>query len=177
MFLLGVVTLDSSLDLIVRTVTVQLLPLAFGAALANELLSGEQDEMPESGFPQNLGVYALGAIFLAAPVAPTAEVVVLAQRNGWLRHGILVVASLVVTYLVLYVLEFRGQSMRRRDRGPSEQLAQAGMAYAVSLLISVALLTAFGSLGNTPAASGIRRTVVLGFPATVGARAARVVLA
>ena len=175
-FLFGILTLDSPFGVVVRAVTVQVVPLAFGAALANELLSGEQNEMPEAVFPQNLGVFALGAVFVAATIAPTEEVALIAQQNGWLRHVLIVVASLLITFLALYVLDFRGQSKRIENRERKDQAAQAVMIYVVSLIVSFALLVAFGTLSSAPASSWVRRTVVLGFPSTVGASAARVVL-
>jgi uncharacterized membrane protein len=82
LFLLGVVTLDQSLGRVARTVLVFVVPLAFGAALANELLSGDQDEFSESGFPRSLGVFALGTIFFTAPIAPTEEVTSIAGGLG-----------------------------------------------------------------------------------------------
>jgi len=72
--LLGVLDLTDPLPVVVRTILVQVVPLAFGASLANELLSGDQEEISEASFPASLGVFALGAVFFAAPIAPTNEV-------------------------------------------------------------------------------------------------------
>lgn len=114
--LLGVVDFRTPFLVVVRTGLIQVVPLAVGAALANELLSGEQEELSEAGFPQNLGVFALGSLFFAAPIAPTGEIGLIASQIDWTRVGILLVVTLSVSYLMLYELEFRGQSRRLEDR-------------------------------------------------------------
>jgi putative integral membrane protein (TIGR02587 family) len=176
LLLLGVVDLRTPFPVAVRTGLVQAVPLAFGAALANELLSGDQEEIPEEGFPQSLGVFALGAVFFAAPIAPTGEVGLIASQVGWVRLSTLLAVTLVVTYLMLYELEFRGQSRRLQDRSRWRQAGQTCIVYVVGLLVAFGLLVALGGVENEPFATWVRWTVVLAFPAAVGASGARVVL-
>jgi putative integral membrane protein (TIGR02587 family) len=175
--LLGVLDFADPLSVLVRTVLVQVVPLAFGAALANEFLSGGQEEIPEASFPASLGVFTLGAVFLAAPIAPTGEVAVLAARASWPRIGAILLASLVVTYLILYELEFRGQQARLEQLSLRRRVGQTCMLYAVGLAVAAGMLLAIGEAGAQPFSTAVRRTIVLGFPAAVGASAARVVLA
>lgn len=176
LFLLGVITVDQSLSRVARTVLVFVVPLAFGAALANELLSGDQDEFSESGFPRSLGVFALGAIFFTAPIAPTEEVVAIAGQVGWVKVGAVLLFSLVSTFLILHVLEFRGQTERLENRSRWMQGGQTCMVYVVGLTVAIALLLTVGGVGVEPLTVFVRRTVVLAFPSTIGASAARVVL-
>jgi len=176
LFLFGILGADDSLGLVVRLGLVELVPLAFGAALANELLSGDQEEMPELQFPWNLGVFAIGAVFVAAPIAPTAEVSVLAVRVGWLRLAAILLVTVLVSYAVLYELEFRGQSRRRRDRSRVSTLAQACVVYVVGAGVAFGLLYATGDIGAEPVSTWVRKTIVLGFPAAIGASGARVVI-
>jgi putative integral membrane protein (TIGR02587 family) len=176
LLLLGVLDLRLPVSTVVRAGLVQVVPLAFGAALANELLSGEQDEIPEASFPRSLGVFATGAVFLAAPIAPTEEVGVLALEAGWLRLGAVLLVSLLMTYLVLYELEFRGQSARLNDGSWWWQLGQACMVYAVGLAVAVGLLLAIGDVNGDPFPIWVQKSIVLGFPAAVGTSAARVVV-
>jgi putative integral membrane protein (TIGR02587 family) len=175
--LLGVLAPQDPAGVIVRSGLVHAVPLAFGAALANEFLSGEQDEIPEADFPRSLGVFAMGAVFLAAPIAPTEEVAVLAARVGWGQIGAILVASLLVTYLVLFELEFRGQEGRATGMSWPRRLGQTCMLYAVGLAVAAVMLVAIGDVDSVPFATAVRRTVVLGFPAAIGASAARVVVA
>lgn len=174
--LLGVTGPETPLPVVVRTGLVQVVPLAVGAALANELLAGDQEELPEAGFPGSLGVFALGATFFAAPIAPTGEVGLIAAQVGWGRLAVLLVVTLVVTYLMLYGLEFRGQSRRLEGRSRVRLVGQACIVYAVGLLVALGLLLAVGGIETEPVATWVRQTVVLAFPAGVGASGARVIL-
>lgn len=177
LFLLGIIDPSDPLPVIVRTGLVQVVPLAFGAALANEVLSAEQAEISEAEFPRSLGVFAMGAVFFAAPIAPTEEIAILATRTSWVRLAGVIVATLVGAYLILYVLEFRGQSDRLEGRSRWGQLGGTCMVYAVGLLVAVGMLLAFTQTVGDPFASVFRRTVLLAFPAAIGASGARVVLA
>jgi putative integral membrane protein (TIGR02587 family) len=177
LFLFDIVSLGDPLPVVVRTGLVQVVPLAFGAALANEFLSGEQEILSEAGFPRSLGVFAMGAVFFGAPIAPTEEVTVITEGASWTRLGAVVVATLATTYLVLYVLEFRGQGRRLEGRSLWRKLGQSCVVYAIGLLMSAGMLLALSGTGSEPFATQVRRTVVLAFPAGIGASAARVVLA
>ena len=177
LFLLGVIDLGDPPLVIVRTGLVQVVPLAFGAALANEVLSVEQAQITEAAFPRSLGVFAMGAVFFAAPIAPTEEVAILAARTSWVRIVGVMFATLVGTYLILYVLEFRGQSGRLEGRSWWGQLEGTCMVYAVGLVVAAGMLLAFTETASDPFASEVRQTVLLAFPAAIGASGARVVLA
>jgi putative integral membrane protein (TIGR02587 family) len=176
LFVLGVVNLQMPFLVFLRTGLVQVVPLAFGAALANELLSGEQEEFREVGFPQYLGVFSLGAVFFAAPLAPTEEIGVIAEQVSWGQLGVLLVATLVVTYLMLYELEFRGQSRRLQGRSRRRQLGQTCTVAVVGLVVAFWLLVALSSIDSEPFATWVRQTIVLAFPAAIGASGARVIL-
>jgi len=84
--------------------------------------------------------------------------------------------TLIVTYLMLYELEFRGQSRRLQGRSHWRQAGQSCVVYAVGLLVALWLLIALGGIESEPFATWVRRTVVLAFPAAIGASGARVVL-
>jgi len=174
--LLGVIDLRTPLPVVVRMGLIQVVPLAVGAALANELLSGKQEELSEAGFPHNLGVFALGAMFFSAPIAPTGEVGLIAAQISWTRIGVLLVVTLCVTYLMLYELEFRGQSRRLQDRSRRRQFGQTCIVTAVGLVVAFGLLIAIGGIETEPVATWARRTIVLAFPASIGASGARVIL-
>lgn len=174
--LLGVIDLQTPFPVVVRMGLLQVVPLAVGAALANELLSGDQEEIPEAGFPQNLGVFALGAIFFSAPIAPTGEIGLIAAQIDWIRVGVLLVVTFSVTYLMLYELEFRGQSRRLQGRSRWRQVGQTCIVTVVGLLVAFGLLVALGGIESEPITTWARRTVVLAFPAAVGASGARVIL-
>jgi uncharacterized membrane protein len=122
-------------------------------------------------------VFALGAAFFAAPIAPAGEVAMLASRASWLRIGAILLATLAVTYLVLYELEFRGQRGRLEGRSRWRQGGQTCTLYAVGVVVALVLLVAVGDAGTVPLPTLVRHTDLQAFPAAVGDSAARVVLA
>jgi putative integral membrane protein (TIGR02587 family) len=172
----GVVTLGDSPSTVVRMALVQVVPFGFGAALANRLLGQTDAPIEEEAFPHNLSVFALGAVFLSLPVAPTEEVVVIARNAGWPRLAALVVLSVGVVHLVLHELEFRGHRDRIEGRTHLLQIGTAATAYTVALAVCVVLLLGFGQFDGRGFGEWVQLTVVLGFPAATGASAGEVVL-
>ncbi|WP_135366512.1 DUF2391 family protein [Halosimplex halophilum] len=172
----GVVTLGDSPSTVVRMALVLVVPFGFGAALANRLLGQTDAPIEEEAFPHNLTVFALGAVFLSVPVAPTEEVVVIARNAGWPRLALVVVLSVGVVHLVLHELEFRGHRDRIEGRTHLLQVGTAATAYAVALAVSVVLLAGFGQFSGRGVAEWVQLTIVLGFPAATGASAGEVVL-
>lgn len=180
LFVYGIIDRSTPAHVVGRMVLIQVVPLGFGAALSNRLLaaSKEHAESVEShSLPGNLAVFAAGAIFFALPLAPSVEMNILATSTGWRRLAALVVLSLVTTYLILYELEFRGQSARRlgRDRAVLIHASQVCIVYAVGVVVSALLLWGFDNLTYVLAVD-VQKVLVLAFPTTVGAAAAEVVL-
>ena len=172
----GVVEVGDSLITVVRMGLIQVVPLGFGASVANALLAETDGEIRESTFPQYLGTFAVGAAFVAFPLAPTEEVEVVAVHAGWLRLAVLVVLSVATVYLVLFELRFRGYRGRIEARSTRRQLGSSFVAYAVGVTVAVALLFSFGHFAGTTFAEGVAQTIVLAFLASVGASAGEVVL-
>jgi len=183
LFVYGVLDLASSLHVVGRTALLQVVPLGFGAALANRLLHEAEDDQEDSAEQQslrgNVAIFAAGAIFFSLPLGASIEVNLLASNAGWPRVAAIVAMSLVMAYLILYELEFRGQSRRRtEERRLREMLTHAGqtcIVYAVGVVVSVLLLWGFGYLTYSLAVN-VQKIVVLSFPTTVGGAAARVIL-
>ena len=119
----------------------------------------------------------VGALFLAFNVAPTEEMILLAYKmTKW--HAIaLVVVSLLVMHAFVYSIEFRGQAAVPEGASNWSIFFRFTVAgYALALLISLYVLWTFGRTDGTAIAPIVQMTVVLGFPAAVGAAAARLVL-
>lgn len=173
--LFGLIELREPVSVVARLGLVQVVPLGFGASLANQVLTGSEGGQAPS-FTTGLAVAALGATFIATPIASTGEVVILAADAGWLRLAAVVVATLVVTKLMLYELEFRGQKHRIEGVGRMSQWAETAVVYAVATTVSFGLLAMFGQLEGWNLLVWVQKTVVLVFPASIGGSAARVVL-
>ena len=124
---------------------------------------------------KDLGATVCGAIVFAYNVAPTEEIVVIASRLSPLQHGVLVAASLVLCYLILFAAQFRERQVH--VPGPFQSpLAETAMAYAVSLLVAGGLLWLVGVREAMSApSSAVMASVTLALPASVGGAAGRLI--
>jgi putative integral membrane protein (TIGR02587 family) len=180
LLLLGVLRPGMSLAEVVGKVALQAIPASIGAMLARSQL-GQRDEEEEERRRDTYGgelfLAAVGALFMAFNVAPTEEVVLIANMmTGW--HALALIAvSLAVMHAFVYALEFRGQSSLHPDIGAwSEFLRLTVVAYALALLVCLYVLWSFGRTDGLAAGELLMQTVVLGFPAAIGAAAARLIL-
>lgn len=171
----GVIELGDPWILVARLGLVEVVPLGFGAALANELLAGEK-EPSDGSLANELGVFALGALFVSTTIALTEEMELIAAYMDWTRAGVLVVLSVLVVYLVLYELDTQGQRHRLQGRGKPMQFAQAFLVYGVALTVGLFLLAGFGYLRNATLPVTVQLLVVVGFPSSIGASAAEVLI-
>jgi putative integral membrane protein (TIGR02587 family) len=179
--LLGVLRPGMSTNEIVGKVSLQAIPASIGAMLARSQL-GEREEQKEEERRRDtyfgeLFLAMVGALFLAFNVAPTEEVVLIATMfTGW--HALAVIgASLAIMHAFVYALEFRGQTALHPDIAPwSEFLRLTVVAYALALLICLYVLWSFGRSDGLTLGELLMQTVVLGFPAAIGAAAARLIL-
>lgn len=172
----GIVETGQTLVTIVRTGLFQVVPLGFGAAITNQLLSQSDDAHEEASFPRNVPTYVLGAAFMSFPVASTEEIEVIAVHADWVRLASVVALSVVVVYFVLYELELRGQQSRRESRSWVMLVGSAFFVYVVGVVVAVTFLLAFGHFADTTVAEQIQQTIVLAFIASTGASAGEVVL-
>lgn len=178
LLLFGVVDVDDSSFLVTRLGLLFVVPLAFGAALANALLAETEEDTrePDGSFYRRLGLIALGATFVSMTMAPTDEMPLVAAYASWTRLGFVVVLSVLVVYLVLFELEFRGHEVRTSDRTAIDQWSHSFVTYAVGVAVAGVLLAGFGQFRGAPVTVAVQMTIVLGFPASIGASGARVVL-
>ncbi|WP_435177270.1 DUF2391 family protein [Halorussus sp. AFM4] len=171
----GVVEIGDPLVVVARLGLIEVVPLGFGAALANKLFSGNERPAKRS-LTATLGVYSIGAIFLAGGIAPTQEMELIATYMGWERTAVLVVLSLVTAYVMLYELNLQGQEHRLQGRSKAWQFGRAFLVYAVALVVGTALLAGFGHFVNTPLPVIVQLVVVISFITSIGASAAEVVI-
>ncbi|MGH2784278.1 MAG: DUF2391 family protein, partial [Actinomycetota bacterium] len=90
-------------------------PVGIGFAIGNALAprEGGKGAKAMTGGQGDLLAAAGGAIVLALNIAPTEEPLRLAQELGWLRLSLLVGASLLLPYLIVFEAEFGGRHDRR----------------------------------------------------------------
>jgi uncharacterized membrane protein len=171
----GVVELGDPWRIVARLGLVEVVPLSFGAALANELLTGSKSPTQRS-MAANVATYGIGAVFVAGGISPTQEMELIASHMGRVGAPVLVALSLIVSYLILYELDFQGQEYRLRGRRAHRQIGQAFIAYGVAVVVGTGLLAAFGHFINTSDSVAIQMIVIVSFPTAIGASAAQVVI-
>jgi putative integral membrane protein (TIGR02587 family) len=180
--LLGILSITMPLREIVGMIALQAVPASVGAALATGLLgqgAGEKDEesQRDAGYGGTLFLMLAGAIFFAFNVAPTEEMMLIAfKMTTWQSVG-LVVASMLMMHAFVYAVEFRGQVKRPETASPIALFLHfTVVGYALSLLVSLYVLWSFGRLESSGLLYSVQAMVVLGFPASLGAAAARLIL-
>jgi putative integral membrane protein (TIGR02587 family) len=179
--LLGVLQPGMSLEEIVGKISLQAIPASIGAMLARSQLGEREEQKHEErrrdSYLGELFLAGVGALFLAFNVAPTEEVVLIAtMMSGW--HALAVVGiSLATMHAFVYAVEFRGQTAVHPDIGAwSEFFRLTVVAYVLALLVCLYVLWSFGRSDGLALGELLMQTVVLGFPAAIGAAAARLIL-
>ncbi len=179
LLLLGILEPGMSLDEIIGKILLQAVPGSIGAMLAQSQLGGErkEEERPEPGYGGEIFLMAVGALFIAFNLAPTEEMVLIALKMTEWHAVALALVSLLIMHAFVYALEFRGQAAVPPDTPFwSVFLRFTVVGYAVALLISMYVLWSFGRLEGTAWEATVMAMIVLGFPAALGAAAARLIL-
>lgn len=193
------ITLQTQLRESLGKIIFESVPFALGAALANQFLTPSDNDgdpppashMPaaktlERFFPKNnlnetladIGATLVGALIVAFSIAPTAEVPTLvgAVQGPWLLAVVL--ASLVISYMIVFQANFTRQQQRQMQSGLFQSpLSETIMSYLVSLGAAAVMLGFFQQIGwLTPWGVALRHILVLGLPATIGGAAGRLAL-
>lgn len=166
--------LENALGVTALTAIPISLGFSLGAALA-PIGGGEKAEQMQGG-GGDLLVAAGGALVFALNIAPTAEPIRLAAELDGVRLGLLVVASVVLPYLMVFYAEFGGREQRVATDGATQGPAtETLLAYAVAFVVSIALLAMFGRVDALDEAA-LALVVTLAFPAAIGAALGRMLL-
>jgi putative integral membrane protein (TIGR02587 family) len=202
LILLQEITVETPLDEALGKVVIESMPFTIGAALAGSTLIRQntvQPSVPERSSvdrsrsqrvesPPNqdkqerlhqtfasIGATTVGAIIIAFNIAPTDEVSMLAAAVSapWLLS--LIVASLVISYCIVFVAGFTARRNRYQYQGFFQRpVSETLMSYLVSLVAAAFMLWLFHRLDFTdPWTLWLKQIVVLGLPATVGGAAGR----
>ena len=179
--LLGVLRPGMSIDEIIGKISLQAIPASIGAMLARSQLGEreeqKQEERRRDSYHGELFLAVVGALFLAFNVAPTEEVVLIANMMTAWHALVLVGVSLAVMHGFVYAVEFRGHAAVHPEIAAwSEFVRLTVVAYVLALLVCLYVLWSFGRTDGLALGELLMQTVVLGFPAAIGAAAARLIL-
>lgn len=182
LLLFGVVGRGMGPDEIVGKVSLQAFAGAVGAMLAQNQFGQRTDERTDGRrirrYGEELLIMVIGALFLALNVAPTEEVELIAYQMAPWQAPLLMAVTLGLMHVFVYAVHFRGQEGRFPEGASllSLFLRYTVAGYALVLLVCLYVLWSFGALDGMGAAPRLTVAAVLGFPAAMGAAAARLIL-
>lgn len=173
----GVVHWDAPAREIVGMIALQAVPGAMGALLARRQLSGDdggETDEDEASYGGELFLMAAGALFFAMNVAPTEEMILIAYKATPLHALALIGISLLLLHLIVFNAGFAGQEEAEHPVTAFFHFTLPG--YAIALGVSLFVLFVFGRTDGHWPPDIVQTTVVLGFPASIGAAAARLLV-
>lgn len=181
--ILATITFDMTWNEIVGKIALQSVPASIGAMLGSKQMGAQQDteaeeeRKREAGYGGELFLMLAGALFLAFNVAPTEEMVLIAfQMSPW--HTLaLGGVSIILLHVFVYAVGFSGQESRPENGTFVSTFLHFTLAgYGIALLVSLYALWTFGRTEGVAPAEIMNMAVVLGFPASLGAATARLVI-
>jgi len=178
--LMGLIGPGMNLSEIVGKIAIQSVPASIGALLGRSQLGGETQQSQGSrrqGYGSELALMAAGALFLGLNVAPTEEMILISYIMTPAHALVLVVLSMLLMHAFVFAAAFRGGSeLSPETPWWSAFIRMTVVGYAIALLISAYSLWTFGRGDGMSLQGFVMSVVVLGFPAAIGAAAARLIL-
>ena len=178
LILFGVLEWDAPPREALGMVALQAVPGAMGALLARRQLSGEggggDTDEEEASYFGELFLMAAGALFFALNIAPTEEMILIAYKASPAHILALIGVSILLLHLIVFKAGFAGQE--EADRPAAAFLHFTLPGYAIALGVSLFTLFLFGRADGHSVAGVVQTMVVLGFPASIGAAAARLLV-
>lgn len=191
LILFGRIEADMGIREIAGKVSLEAIPIAFGASLARSQLASPEDEPDEEsdagasggsderdiGPAHRLFIAAGGALLFALNVAPTDEVVILGTEAGWPLLMAVMAVSMLVTLALVFYADFRGGRDPHPGDSPMDHpVSETVAAYAISLGIALALLWAFDRTEGVALPAILGMAVMLGVAASLGAAVGRLLV-
>lgn len=160
-------------------IALQALPCSIGALLAQSQLrddpSEPKDDGPPDGYPGALFPMIVGALYLGLAIAPTEEVATIAGRMDLFGLAALVGVTLAVN-------EAFATAAAREAPADTPGSTLTGflvftvIGYVVAAALAAYLLWIANRLDGGSVHAAVAQVIVLGFPMSIGATAARVIL-
>lgn len=176
--LFGVIAWEMSASEIIGKILLQAIPGALGALLARSQFGQPAKESgKEDTYLGELGIMAVGALFLSLNVAPTEEMVLISYQMNGIQNVVLVLFTLGVMHGFVFATGFAGGTEISPETPWWSAFARFTLVgYVLSLGMAWYLLWTFGHFDGLSWQHALHVTVVLGLPASIGAAAARLIL-
>ncbi|MEX0269246.1 TIGR02587 family membrane protein [Leptolyngbyaceae cyanobacterium UHCC 1019] len=187
LMLIQEITLQTPLNEAIGKVIYVSTPFTLGVALANQFLSGQEDEAPNNDDPNqptfnatfsDIGSTLIGAIIIAFNIAPTDEIPMIAAAASGLWLLAVMVASLLVSYAIVFAAGFTNQQKRQQQQGLFQNpYSETLISYVFSVLAACMMLVFFDKLRwQDPWHLWLSYSIILGLPATIGGAAGRLAI-
>lgn len=187
LYLLGRIGPGYSSHEVIGKIVVEASVVAIGYSVGTAQLNAGDNESgrkqnrrranPPARFARELVIAFCGAVLFAANIAPTEEILMIAAETRPVRLIGLVALSILTASIILYFSNFaRSDSVLHRD-SPSGFIVGSSITYAVAVIASALILWFFGRFAGASLEMVVSQTVVLGFPATLGSSAGRLLIA
>jgi putative integral membrane protein (TIGR02587 family) len=192
LWLLGRIEFGQNTSEIVSKIVIEAMTVAIGVSVGTAQLGGgpgqddvgmsgqdEADDNPDDDpgdFLSQLALACCGGVLFASNIAPTEEISVIAQEISALKLLLLSLFSLLLGGYVLFFAEFRGAGRYSSADNTLKLVRGVVSTYAVALLSATGPLYFFGRFDGQPMHICLAQIVVLGFPASLGASAGRLLL-
>ncbi len=188
------IDLQTSLIEALGQVIFESVPFSFGVAFSRSLLSGNpgidldenkpSNSSPSSRNPKSIvwrdtiadfSATLIGALFIAFSIAPTDEINMLAASASALELLAIMVASLLISYGIVFASEITNYQQRRQQSGLFQTpQSETVISYIVSLFVGMMMLWFFQKISvSDPWFLWLRYGIILGLPASVGGAAGR----
>jgi putative integral membrane protein (TIGR02587 family) len=179
--LIGEIGPGTSLAEAIGKVAIQTVPAAIGAVLSRSLLEakGEEEDRKVHQISQGREIFLriVGAFVLGFTVAPTEEMVLIAFKMTPWQSVALALVSIGILHAFIRNVEVKThRSIPADTPGWSLFLRYTVVGYATVLLVSAYILWTFGRFDGGGLSQTLSSTIVLAFPATLGAAAVRILL-
>ncbi|MEM8542404.1 MAG: TIGR02587 family membrane protein [Cyanobacteria bacterium P01_H01_bin.119] len=193
--LLQRITIATPLSETLGKLVFETVPFALGVALARSTLSRDRpatrrlisQSSRSRGSPIRLlsirdaivdfDAALLGAIVTSFSIAPTEEVALLAAAIPPLWLLLIMAASVLLSYAIVYASGLSDRPMRQGQNRLLSPVTETLVAYLVALGASTIMLVFFQQLSlQDPWQEWLNDTIVLGFPAAVGSAAGRLLI-
>ncbi len=189
LWIMGRLTPEMSINEISGKIIVEAVTVAIGISVGKSQLSGESSEDKDKSKDEqkkndknppllrSVNIALCGAILIASNVAPTDEIVLIALESEIYKLLIIALIAVGIGGSVLYYINFKGaEKVVREPSNFKEVVIGTIIMYAVALASSAFMLWFFGRFENLSLYGIVAETVVLAFPAALGASAGRLLI-
>lgn len=189
LWITGRITPLMSLNEISGKIVVEAVTVAIGISVGKSQLGTEGDDndgndndgqkksSTQPDLIREIGIALCGAILISSNVAPTDEVVVIALEAEIYKLFIIALLSIGIGGAVLYYINFTGtEKFALKSHHNQKAFAGTLIMYAIALSSSAFMLWFFGRFEALSLDGIIAETIVLGFPAALGASAGRLLI-